>query len=261
MIELHDYDAYCFDLDGTIYIEDELLPGAKETIEHLRNKGKKILFITNSPTLTREGGQRRLESLGITADLEEMITAPYVSALYFAEEYPMASVFVIGEKAVKEELHHYSIATTENPMEASHVLVGLDRSFTYKHLHKAMNAVRNGAKLIVTNPDPVCPVLGGFIPDTMALAKAIEVASGQGIFAVVGKPYGLYGNKMIEKLGIETDRILVIGDRLETDIQLGITKGFGTCLVLTGVSKRKDLETSEIQPDYIIENLNCMFKE
>ncbi|MBM4761147.1 HAD-IIA family hydrolase [Bacillus sp. B15-48] len=252
---LTDYDAYCFDLDGTIYLGDELLPGVKETLAQLRRNEKKVLFITNSPTLTRESGRNRLVTMGIEAELEEVLTAPYLAARYFMTISPDASVFVVGEEAVVAELHQHSIQTTANPLAASHVLVGLDRSFTYKHLQQAMDAVRNGAKLIVTNPDPVCPVPGGFIPDTMSLAKAIEVASGQGICEVVGKPYPIYGNTMMELLEIHPEKILVIGDRLETDIQLGITKGFGTCLVLTGIAKKEDLTNSTIQPDYVIRSL------
>ncbi|WP_067727620.1 HAD-IIA family hydrolase [Oceanobacillus damuensis] len=260
MISPKDYDAYCFDLDGTIYIGDQLLPGVKETLDIIRANNKKILFITNSPTLTRREGKERLEQFGIDADLEEVITAPYLAAIYFTGVTERASVFVIGEQAIKEEFENHSIQTTENPMEATHVLVGLDRTFTYNGLHMAMNAVRHCGKLIVTNPDPVCPVPGGFIPDTMSLAKAIEIASDKKIDKVIGKPYDTYGNKMIELLGVARDRILVIGDRLETDIQLGKTKEFATCLVLTGISTEKDVQTSHIKPDYIIKNVGSLFQ-
>lgn len=252
---MKNFEAYCFDLDGTIYLGDQILPGVKETLAQLRRENKKIMFITNSPTLTRETGRKRLEDMGIEVETAEVLTAPYLAARYFMDNAPSARVFVVGEEAVEAELHDHSILTTTHSLQASHVLVGLNRSFNYDHLQHAMDAVRNGAKLIVTNPDPVCPVPGGFIPDTMALAKAIEVASGEGIHEVVGKPYPIYGNAMLEILNIDAEEILVIGDRLETDIQLGITKGFGTCLVLTGIAKKEDLKHSSIQPDYVIESL------
>ncbi|WP_249869110.1 HAD-IIA family hydrolase [Oceanobacillus saliphilus] len=259
MISPDHYDAYCFDLDGTIYIGDQLLPGVKKVLEMIRRHQKKVLFITNSPTITREEGKERLERLGLEVHLEEMITAPYISALYFAEMSTEVSVFTIGEDAIKKELQNFSIPITDNPLKATHVLVGLDRSFTYSDLQMAMNAVRHCKKLFITNPDSICPVPGGFIPDTMALASAIEVASGQKIDKVIGKPSDMYGTKIIDLLGVDRNKILVIGDRLETDIQLGKTKDFGTCLVLTGVSSEKDLETSLIKPDYVIENLNNLF--
>ncbi|MFM1653542.1 HAD-IIA family hydrolase [Brevibacillus sp. B_LB10_24] len=259
MVNIHDFDAFCFDLDGTIYVGDELLPGVKETFDRLRKNNKKILFITNSPTLTRRECQSRLRKLGIAANLEEVMTAAYVSAVYFMEEHPDALVYIVGEKAIEEEFSHFQLSTTKDPMKATHVLVGLDRSFTYQKLNFAMNAVRNGAKLILTNPDPACPVPGGFISDTMAIASAIEVASGQSIDQIVGKPSSFYAEKVLEKLQMKTDRCIIIGDRLETDIQLGKANHFRTCLVLTGASRKEDIEKVQIYPDYVVENMELLF--
>lgn len=249
------YDAYCFDLDGTIYIGSELLPGVKETIYELRKHGKKILFITNSPTITRKEGKERLERLGIETSLEEVLTAPYVAGTYFAENEPDASVFIIGERAIHTELENFEIETTEEPLTATHVLVGLDKEFTYQNLHLAMKAVRHCKKLIVTNPDPSGPAQGGIIPDTLALARAIEVASDHKINQNIGKPDPYYANIMLEKLGVPADRILVVGDRIETDIELGMRNGFKTCLVLTGIATMEDVRNSGVQPDYIVERL------
>ncbi|MGE8205464.1 HAD-IIA family hydrolase [Heyndrickxia sp. NPDC080065] len=259
MVNINDFDAYCFDLDGTIYVGSELLPGVKETLDLLRRQNKKVLFITNTPTQTREECQQRLQTMGIIAELEEVITAPFISAVYFSEKFPDSCVYIVGEKAIEEEFNRFALKMTENPMEATHVLVGLDRSFTYEKLNLAMNAVRNGAKLIVTNPDPSCPVPEGYISDTLAIAKAIEVASGQTINDVIGKPSSFYGNKVLEILKITSNRCLIIGDRLETDIMLGKTNDFHTCLVLTGVSSKEDVEQTNIYPDYIVENLQSLF--
>ncbi|WP_342536115.1 HAD-IIA family hydrolase [Sporosarcina sp. FSL K6-3508] len=260
MILPNDFDAYCFDLDGTIYLGDKLLPGVKETIHIIRKTGKKVLFITNSPTLTREEGKIRLEQMGIATELEEILTAPYLAGSYFSVFEPDATVFIIGEEAIRTELRNFSIQTTEDPMKATHVLTGMDRSFTYDDLQFAMDAVRNCRNFIITNPDPSCPVPSGFIPDTLSLAKAIEVASGQKINKVLGKPDKFYSDQMVELLGVERQKILVIGDRLDTDIQLGIAQGFATCLVLTGISKEADMENTGIRPDYVIENMKYLFR-
>ncbi|GMO01718.1 MULTISPECIES: HAD-IIA family hydrolase [Bacillota] len=259
MLHIDDFDAYCFDLDGTIYIGSKLLPGVKDTIDLLRSHNKKILFITNTSTQTREECRQRLHHLGIQAELDEIMTASYLSAVYFLEQSPDSQVYVVGEKAISEEFNKFSLKMTDNPMDATHVLVGLDRSFTYEKLNLAMNAVRNGAKLIATNPDPFYPVPEGYISDTLAIAKAIEAASGQPICNVIGKPSSFYGYKVLEKLKINSNRCLIIGDRLETDIMLGKTNDCRTCLVLTGVSKKKDIEEAKIYPDYIAENLQSLF--
>lgn len=252
---LNNFDAFCFDLDGTIFIGDDLLPGAKEFIELLRVEKKKILFITNSPTQTRNDCKIRLERLGIQVDLEEILTAPYIAATYFKEQTDDARIYIIGEPAIAKEFDPFSLHVTENPYHATHVLVGLDRKFTYEKLNAAMNAVRNGAKIVITNPDPFCPVPGGFISDTMAIAKAIEVASGVSISEVIGKPSKYYAEKIAKKLNISKSKCLVIGDRLETDILLGKLHNFSTCLVLTGVTDVKEAKESNIKPDFIVKNL------
>ncbi|GIN89415.1 acid sugar phosphatase [Siminovitchia terrae] len=258
-MNIDDFEAYCFDLDGTVYLGNEILPGAKETLDFLRMNDKKVLFITNSPTQTREGCQKRLEALGVDVTSDEILTGPFISALYFSENFPDALIYVVGEEAIKTEFNHFSLKMTDDPLEATHVLVGLDRSFTYDKLNLAMTAVRNGAKIIVTNPDPTCPVPGGVVSDTYAIARAIEVASGQPIFEVTGKPSAFYGERILKQLNVERDRCLIVGDRLETDILLGKFSKIRTCLVLSGVAKKEDVDQMKIYPDYIIKDLNSLF--
>lgn len=259
MIRIQDYDVYGFDLDGTIYVGDQLLPGVVETLDYIRSKGKKIRFITNSSTLSREECKGRLESLGLTVQLEEVVTALYLTALYFKEQHPAALVYVVGDDQVKRELHRQSIATTVNPMKATHVLVGHDLDFSYEKIQDAMNAIHQGAKLIVINPDPVCPVPDGYIPDTMSFAKAIEVASGRSTDQIIGKPSIYYGKRLLDISEVDSSRILITGDRLETDIMLGKANGFSTCLVLTGVASKQDIHASVIKPDYAIEKISELF--
>ncbi|WP_100332355.1 HAD-IIA family hydrolase [Bacillus xiapuensis] len=259
MINIRDFDAFCFDLDGTIYVGNQLLPGVKETIGLLRQHQKSILFITNAPTQTREGCQKLLTSLGVAAQLEEVLTASFLSAAYFLENCADARIFIVGERALLQEFSNYSLHVTANPLEATHVLVGLDRDFSYQKLNRAMRAVRNGAKLIVTNPDPSCPVSEGYIADTFAIAKAIEVAAGHPIDLVIGKPSSYYARKVSKQLNIANERCLIIGDRLETDILMGKANQFRTCLVLTGASSKADINKIKIKPDYVIENLTELF--
>ncbi|GIN63228.1 acid sugar phosphatase [Robertmurraya siralis] len=261
MINIDEFDAFCFDLDGTIYLGEELLPGVENVIAHLRKANKKIMFITNSPTMTRSECCTRLKKMGVAAELEEVITATFLSAVYFTEQAPDALVYIVGEKSIEEEFKLFELKTTNNPLEATHVLVGLDRSFSYQKLNLAMNALRNGAKLVLTNPDPACPVPGGFISDTMAIASAIKVASGKSNEQIVGKPSSFYAEKVLEKLQINTNRCLIIGDRLETDILLGKENDIRTCLVLTGTSTLADIKKEQIYPDYIVENLQFFLKE
>lgn len=258
-IDLSQYDAYLFDLDGTIYVGSNLLPGAKEAISLLTQRDKRVMMVTNTSVYTRVDCRERLRSMGIELSVDQIVTAAYMAGLYFQEYYPDAVVYIIGEEALTKEIFGLGIRTTEDPFEATHLLVGMDRSFDYGKLHLGMRAVQNGARLVATNPDPYCPVIEDVIPDTWGIAKAIEAAAASRIDAVTGKPEMFYVKKLLELLNVPAHRCLMIGDRLETDILLGINGGMRTALVLTGVTGKDDLPGSDIRPDYVFADLKQMF--
>lgn len=252
------YDAYFFDLDGTVFIGDRLLPGVEKTLAALRENQKKIMFLTNTTVQTRTACQIRLQKLGLEVEKEEIMTAAYAAGLYFLEHMAKARVLIVGEAALEEEVTSFHIKQVYEWQEATHVLVGMDRAFTYEKLLQAADAVRNGAKLIVTNPDPVCPVPGGAIPDTGALARAIETAGGTDVRIITGKPSRYYADKVFQQLDVLPERCLMVGDRLETDILLGKNSGMKTALVLTGVTKIRELDSAEVEPDYILPTLETL---
>ena len=129
LFNLENFDAFCFDLDGTIYLDNTLLPGVKETIDVLREQNKKVLFISNTSTQTREACKIRLNKIGIEVNVNEIITTTYLAARYFKDNLPKATVFMVGSESLVGEFQQFSIPITSNPLEASHVLVGLDPHF------------------------------------------------------------------------------------------------------------------------------------
>ncbi|MFC0211760.1 HAD-IIA family hydrolase [Paenibacillus chartarius] len=255
MRALHAYDGYLFDLDGTIYSGNTVLPGALATLNQLRDRGKAVLFVTNTTVRTKEQVRERLQSLGIACEDHEVMTALCVSAQYFQEFEPSAQVLMIGEEAMRLELERSGVATTADARSATHVLVGLDRQLTYDKLTLGMAALRSGAKLIASNPDPFCPLDDGAIPDTWAIVKALETASLSKTCRVVGKPSAYYAQKALNKLKLPPAQCLMVGDRVETDIRLGLTNGMATALVLTGADTARDAERAGLQPDYVLETL------
>ncbi|WP_238403092.1 HAD-IIA family hydrolase [Paenibacillus mesophilus] len=249
--DVADYDGYFFDLDGTVFLGDRLLPGVKETIALIREKRKKVLFLSNTTIRTRRQCLARLHELGLDARLDEIVTAAYVAAVYMRERSPEPTVLIVGEPAVAAELEEQDVPMTNRPEEATHVLVGMDMQFDYVKLHTAMKAIRGGAQLIAANPDPNCPIEGDVIPDTWSMVQAIGAASGTEPAAVVGKPSGYYAAKVLDLTGLPAERCLMIGDRLETDILFGSLNGLRTALVLTGISTERDADRSPVRPDYI----------
>lgn len=256
LVKMELFDAFCFDLDGTVYVSDTLLPHVLDTMSKLRKAKKKVLFISNSPTQSRASAVKKLRGFGIAVQEEEVLTAAYLAAKFMSEKYSTSNTFIVGEAALYEEFENFGLAETKNPFEATHVVVGLDREFTYRKLNDAMLALRSGAELIVTNPDPACPIPGGLQADTMSIAKAIEAAAETKIETIIGKPTPYFADAMMELLDVQAKRCLIIGDRLETDILLGKTVGMPTCLVLTGASTCQHVEQSVYKPDYIISNLS-----
>ncbi|CAM3368233.1 MULTISPECIES: HAD-IIA family hydrolase [Brevibacillus] len=258
MLDTALFDAYFFDLDGTIFLGDRLLPDVEETLATLRKNQKKVMFLTNTTVQTREDCLLRLSKLGVDVLREEIMTAAYAAALYFQEKASTARVLIVGEPAMEREMMGFPIKLVQDPKVATHVLVGMDRTFTYEKLRQAADAVRGGAQLIVANPDPVCPVQGGAVPDTGSLARAIETASEASVSDVIGKPSPYYAQKVFQLLDVLPKRCLMVGDRLETDILLGKNSGMKTALVLTGVTTKRELEASEIVPDYILPTLGAL---
>ncbi|MBD2847044.1 HAD-IIA family hydrolase [Paenibacillus sp. IB182496] len=252
---VREYAAYCFDLDGTVYVGDEPVPGAKRTIDELRRQGKKIRFLTNSSVHTRLDCKRRLQRLGVDCEEEEVLTALHLSGQYFREQAPQASVFLVGEEAMRAQMELSGVAVARAPEHATHVLVGMDRALTYEKLRLGMLAVRAGARLIAVNPDPVCPVPRGWIPDTWTMVRALETASGAVAELVIGKPSRYYANQALRGLGLPPEQCLMVGDRLETDIALGTQSGMATALVLTGVTALAELAHSGLRPTYVLRDM------
>lgn len=255
------YANYLFDLDGTIYLGDEVVPGASMVIQALRERGKKLLFATNSTLYTREEIQAKLTRLDIDCKTAEIITAATASSMYFRDYATGAKVLLFGGEAMREELARNAIEMTYQADRASHVLVGLDKTFDFEKLTLGMKALRNGARLIAANPDPFCPTEDGPIPDTWSIVKAIETASGLSVDAIVGKPSKYYADYALKQLGCRPEACLMVGDRLDTDIVLGIRFGMRSALVLTGADNREGIRRTGIVPDYVLPSIRTIVEE
>ncbi|MFX3632387.1 MAG: HAD-IIA family hydrolase [Candidatus Pristimantibacillus sp.] len=256
-----DFDSYLFDLDGTIYVGEGVLPGAVSTIQALRERSKTILFATNTTVYTRETARDKLMGMGIGCSLDEIMTALTVAGKYFQDHAPDAQVLLIGGPAMQEEMDRYGIACVTDPMKATHILVGLDKHFDYGKLTAGMTAMRNGALLIAANSDPFCPTDKGVIPDTGSLVKALETASMLPAFEILGKPSKYFADYAFEKLQCSPEQCLMVGDRLDTDILLGNVHGMYTALVLSGSDSREGIVRTGIEPDYLWSSIDALIKD
>jgi arabinose operon protein AraL len=250
------FKGFIFDLDGTVYRGDSLIPGADRVIRLLREKGKKVVFLSNKPLQIREDYASKLTRLGIPTQPDEVINSTFVMINYLKKIAPQARLFVVGETPFVEELKRAGFSITDEPKEIEHVVVAFDRTFDYKKLNIAFQAIKKfGAHFVATNPDRTCPVEGGEIPDCAGMIAAIEAVTEKKVEVIVGKPSPIMIQTVLDVMGLKPEDCILIGDRLETDIKMGRDSGIATGIVLTGVTDEKTLKESSIHPDFIFQSI------
>ena len=249
------YRGWLFDLDGTIYLGERLIPGADAAIAALRAAGRRVAFLSNKPLQTRAEYAAKLTRLGVPAAPADVINSSLVLARYLRDRDPGAPVFVIGEPPMLDEMraHGFEVRSDER---VRWVVIAFDRTFDYAKLNVALQAVKQGARLIATNPDRTCPVEGGGeIPDCAGMIAAVEAVTDKKVEAIVGKPSPIILEVALAALGVPARDAAIVGDRIETDIVMGRRLGLGTVLVLSGVTRADDPRIAAAAPDHVVRSV------
>jgi arabinose operon protein AraL len=265
-LSLAELDGFIFDLDGTLYVGDALLPGAAATVAQLRRQGKRTLFVTNKPVDSRTTYATKLTKLGIPATAADVITSAFVLAHYLAHHEPDLRYYVLGEANFVAELRSHGLTVVDELMAQSEmgmitpegidaVIVAMDRTLDYRKINTAYQALRRGVRYFATNGDNTCPMPGGDVPDAGATIAAFLQITGRTPELIAGKPSPIILQVALERLGLPAHRCLMAGDRLETDMRMGHDAGMATALVLTGVTPRALAEEVTPRPTLILENI------
>ena len=249
---LLDYTGYVFDLDGTLYLGPNLISGVDQMLAELRKLDKKIRFLSNKPLQSRQDYAKKLRDFGIEAKDDEVMNSTTVTVRFLQEFYSEAKLYVCGEGPLIAELVEGGFEVVRSGEECDILLLSFDRNFHYLKLYESMIAARRGVPIIATNPDNTCPVDGGVIPDCGANIAAVEACSGRKIDTVVGKPSDIMLQVILDDLGEPAEKVLLIGDRLETDMRMGKRAGIATALVLTGVTSLNQAMAWPEKPTYIL---------
>jgi HAD superfamily hydrolase (TIGR01450 family) len=256
------FAGYAFDLDGTVYLGEELLPEAGETIEEIRAGGGRVVFVTNKPLETAADYAAKLSRLGVPASAEDVVTALDSLLLYLGERHPGARLLAVAEPLVEETLTESGWTVVRDPGKTEVVVVSFDRTFDYAKLEAAYRAVRHhGAAIVATNPDPFCPTPDGGLPDCAAMLAAIEACTGARAEAVLGKPSETMGRALLERLDTPPEDAALVGDRLCTDVAMGQRVGMAGVLVLSGATAAGALADSEVRPDYVVEGIHRLLPD
>ena len=257
----HLYDAYVFDMDGTVYLGDTLLPGARRLIVELRRRGIPVRFLSNNPTRDPQQYSRKLAALGLPTPVDEIANTVVTMTRWLVANHPDATVYPIAEQPLIDALDSAGIARSDDPAKIDIVIASYDRGFTYEKLQIAFDAIwfHKRAILVGTNPDRYCPFPGGRgEPDCAAIIAAIEACTGTTCQMVVGKPNPVMLTAALAGLDVDPHRCMMVGDRLSTDIQMAVRTGMASAMPLTGESTLADVQAQDPadRPTFVLDRVD-----
>lgn len=263
MQDLKHIQLFMLDMDGTIYNEDTLIPGATEFFDLLNQQGKQYVFMTNNSSKGKTSYVEKLNRLGIPATEKHIASSVNATVMYLKQHKPDAKLYLIGTESFKKELvdEGFKIAPTDyRGKDIDYVLLGFDTELDYDKIRGACYYVSRDYPYIATNCDLKCPVLDNkFIPDCGAIAKMIELATDR-MPQFLGKPERTMVDAVSVQWNVPINHIACVGDRLYTDIAVGINAGATSICVLTGEATKVEIATSEFKPDYCFNSIKELYE-
>jgi NagD protein len=241
--------GFMCDMDGVIYHGEILLPGVREFVEWLVSADKSFLFLTNSSERSPLELRQKLQRMGLDVPERHFYTSALATAKFLAGQAPGCTAYIVGDPGLQNAF--FDVGISHNDVNPDYVVIGETRSYNYDTIVRATTHVFNGAKLIATNPDTTGPSEGGIVPACKAYVAPIEIATKREAY-YVGKPNPLLMRTGLRMLGVHSEEAVMIGDRMDTDIIAGIETGIDSVLVLSGVTRRKDLKMFPYAPTYML---------
>ncbi|MGM0590603.1 MAG: HAD-IIA family hydrolase [Halobacteriota archaeon] len=250
------YRGAVIDVDGTVLRGDQAVRGAIEGLSAVAEAGLSRLFFSNNPTRPPAAYEARFERVGLSVSADEVVTAGTVTATYLRERHVNDALFVVGESGLVDQLLGEGLSVVTDPDAADLVVASWDRSFDYDTLCQSLWALSDeSVGFVGTDPDMVVPGPERDIPGSGAVINAIGGVAGREPDTVLGKPSAVARETVVDRLGHPPESLLVVGDRLDTDIALGADAGMTTVLVRTGVTDDLTLANSPFEPDYVLDSI------
>ena len=258
-MDLAQKKLFLLDLDGTVYLEETLLPGAADFLAYVRETGGAYRFLTNNSSRGVDAGLEKMRRLGVPARREEFLTAVEATVHYLHKNRSSADVYyVVGTASFRRQLAEAGFALRDGPSDdVTAVLAGFDTELTYRKIEDACRLLARGADFLATNPDLACPTLFGFVPDCGSICRMLTNACGrEPVF--IGKPDPTMIQLAWAQTGYGPAETLMVGDRLYTDIACGVNAGVDTALVLTGEAAAEDAAVSDTPPTAVYRDLGAL---
>ncbi|NNH23050.1 MULTISPECIES: HAD-IIA family hydrolase [Pseudokineococcus] len=239
-------------MDGVLVHEGHALPGAADFLQRLVDRERRFLVLTNNSMFTPRDLRARLAASGLQVPEEAIWTSALATAQFLAQQVPGGSAYVIGEAGLTTAVHEVGYTmTTSSP---DYVVLGETRTYSFTAITTAIRLIEGGARFIATNPDPTGPSAEGPLPATGAVAALITRATKREPY-VVGKPNPMMFRSAMNRIEAHSETTAMVGDRMDTDVVAGIEAGLTTTLVLTGSTRREDVEAYPYRPTRVCESI------
>ncbi len=250
--DLKNIKLFLFDMDGTLYLGDDLYPFTAELLDTIKKTGGRYMFMTNNSSKSVSDYIKKLKKLGIESCYEEFMTSSQATAFYLKKHHAGARLYVCGTESLKEELRANGFTVTEELSEVDVIVMGNDNELTFKKLEDVCKLLLSrDLPYIATNPDYVCPTEFGSVPDCGSVCDMIyNCTKTRPIF--IGKPEALMPLLAMEKAGVTPKETAVVGDRIYTDVKSGLNAGALAVLVMSGETDEEILAASPDKPDLVL---------
>jgi NagD protein len=245
-------ECWLTDMDGVLVREEHALPGATDFLARLVERDRRFLVLTNNSIFTPRDLSARLARSGLAIPEESIWTSALATATFLADQLPHGSAYVIGEAGMTTALHEVGYTLTDR--DPDFVVLGETRTYSFEAITRAIRLIEKGARFIATNPDVTGPSEEGPLPATGSVAALITKATGRNPY-FVGKPNPMMLRSALNKIEAHSENTVMVGDRMDTDVVAGIEAGLETILVLTGSTRRTDIERFPWRPSRVLESI------
>lgn len=260
MSDLKNKKLFLLDMDGTIYLDNDLFDGTMDFLEYVKSIGGRYMFLTNNSSKSVDKYIEKLAGLGIESTAEDFLTSVNATVLYLKKK-SYKKIYAFGTKSFVEQLEEAGFnITTKLEDDIDCLCMGFDTELAFQKLEDACILLGRGVDYIAANPDWVCPTWYGYVPDCGSVAEMLYNATKRRpVF--IGKPQPEMALLAVEKSGFSADEAVLMGDRLYTDIACGVNAGISTIFVLSGEGTLDDVKTSEAKPEYIYQNIRELYED
>ena len=245
--------CFALDMDGTVYLGEKWIDGALDFLKRIEESGRYYVFVTNNSSKNPAVYVEKLHRMGLYVGEEKLITSGQATICYIKENFPDKKVFLLGNPMLCEQFEQEGIKLDDKSPEV--VVTAFDTSLNYDKMCAVCDFVREGLPYIATHPDFNCPTETGFIPDIGAIHEFIHASAFRYPDCIIGKPNGYIVDYLIGRVGVDREEIVMVGDRLYTDIAAGVNNGLKSILVLSGEAALNDVKESLVVPHLIFDSV------